>query len=183
MLNLPNFYQWLAQQGKLHLLETASEAEIKVWRIEYRKFYKQEYNKFYRKEKIHRLIIFNPDEFELLKKEAEKYGQSFSGFVKNSALAYLNQEFILPSPEQTREVLIAFTRYGTNLNQIAHISNSNKSIFSNQVSHIQNNFNELNKKITRIYTQPFKLEQVLSQTLKTNPTYIEQIKPIVTPYL
>lgn len=179
---MPNFYQWLAQQGKLHLLENATKEEIKALRREYRKAYKAEYNKKYRQEKIHRIIIFSLKEYEYLKKSADKYGKSFSGFVKESSLAYLRQQFILPSPEQTKQILVAFSKYGTNLNQLSHNANISKSIHSEQLRHIQDNFNELSRKVSKIYQQPFKLEEILSKTLEKNPSYIEQIQPILNKY-
>jgi hypothetical protein len=179
---MPNFYQWLAQQGKLHVLETASDAELKALRLEYRKAYKAEYNKKYRQEKIHRIIIYSYSDYEFLKKIADKYGKSFSGMVRESSLAYHRQEFILPSPEQTKQILVAFSKYGTNLNQLSHNANISKSIYNDQIKHIQNNFNELSRKVSRIYQQPFKLDEVLAKTLEKNPSYIEQIKPIIHPY-
>lgn len=185
MQEIPNFYQWLSQKKGIPLskLDSLSNVEIKTLKLEYRKFSKKEYNKRYRLEKVHRIIIFSSEEFEFLKKAAQQHNHSFSGFVKNSSLAYLKQEFILPSPQQTREVLVAFTKYGVLLNQIAHVSNASNSIYSNQISHIQNNFKELRNQVTKIYTQPYKLDQVISQTLENEPSYIEQIRPIVTPYL
>lgn len=178
---MQNFYKYLSSKGLLDRLETASDEEIKLLKAEYRKEYKKEYNKIYRREKmVHRVVIFTPDEFNFLKKSAAEYKKSFSGFVKESALAYLNQEFILPTPEQTRKVLVALTKYGTNLNQIAHHANTHKTLFSGQISDIQNSFRGLNNQVTRIYQHPYKLEDVLEQTLNKNPTYIEQIKPILT---
>ena len=177
-----NFYQYLSQKGQLHLLETANDAELKALRFEYRKAYKAEYNKKYRQEKIHRIIIYSVKDYDFLKKAADKYGKSFSGFVKESSLAYLRQEFILPSPEQTKQILVAFSKYGTNLNQLSHNANISKSIYNEQIKHIQNNFNELSRKVSRIYQQPFRLDEVLAATLEKNPSYIEQIRPILNKY-
>jgi len=180
---MEKFYKYLSSKGLLGKLETASDEEIKALKAEYRKEYKKEYNKHYRKEKmVHRVVIFSPDEFEFLKKSAVEYKKSFSGFVKESALAYQKQKFILPSPEQTREVLVALTRYGTNLNQISFHSNVHKNLFAGQMSHIQNNFKKLNDQISKIYQHPHTLEEILQQALEENPAYIEQIKPILTQY-
>ena len=177
-----NFYQYLSQKGQLRLLETASDAEIKALRLEFRKAYKVEYNKKYRQKKIHRIIIYSVKDYEFLKESADRYSKSFSGFVKESSLAYLRQQFILPSPEQTKQVLVAFSKYGTNLNQLSHKANISKSIYSEQIRHIQDNFNELSRKIYRIYQQPFRLEEILAKTLENDPSYLEQIRPILNKY-
>ncbi len=172
-----NFYQFLRERGLLHMLEFPEE--LPLLRKEYRAYYKKMYAKQYAKKRVHRVIIFTPEEYARLLVASKNHGKPFSTFVRESALAYTSNGYILPDPAETKAVLVALKRYGTNLNQISHLCNSIQNVRSKEIIKVQDNFNMLAKDIKRIYTQPIQIENFVRDVVKKNPGYAPKIYHIL----
>ncbi len=168
-----NFYQFLQERNLLHMLEFPSE--LPKLREEYRAYYKKMYAKEYVKKRVHRVVIFTPEEYARLLAASRNHNKPFSTFVRESALAYTSNGYILPDQSETKAVLIALKRYGVNLNQISHLCNSIQSVRSKEIIKVQNNFNALAKDIQRIYTQPVQIEDFVRDVVKKNPDYAPKI--------
>lgn len=168
-----NFYQFLNERNLLHMLEFPEE--LPRLREEYRVYYKKMYAKEYAKKRVHRIIIFTPEEYARLKVASDNHGKPFSRFVRESALAYTSNGYILPDPTETKAVLVALKRYGVNLNQISHLCNSIQSVRSTEIIKVQNNFNRLAKDIKRIYTKPIQIEDFVLDVVQKNPNYVPKI--------
>lgn len=177
-----NFYQYLNKNGLLHVLDGPSENIDEIRKV-YRKEYKKEYRRRYQKNRIHRVIIFSPEEFALLKKASKNHKKPFSTFVRESALAYVSNGYIIPDPSETRLVLVALKKYGVNLNQISHLCNSRKTVRSTEITNVQNNFKGLEKNIKSIYTKPIKIEDFIRDVIKKNPAYAHRIQAVLNNFL
>jgi len=141
---------------------------------------KKDYGKEYRKRKIHRVIIFSQAQYQLLFKLAQKQQKPFSTMVRELALAQATNQYVLPLDTQTHEVKILLIRYGSNLNQIAHISNSKLEVSPELIETIQAEFKALQKAITAIYDKPIRVNDLVHNTLIKTPSYANEIKEVLT---
>jgi hypothetical protein len=95
---------------------------------EYLKEYKKEYRKKTRKVEM----SFYPNDYEKFQKVAKKlgYGNKTGTVVKEFALAYLDNRFIYPNElkEQITELTFLIRNIANNVNQLAHISNTQKEV-------------------------------------------------------
>ena len=171
------FYSYLKEQGLLHKLD--SPEELPTLRKKYRASYKKMYAKEYAKKRVHRVVIFSQEEYKRLKTACKNHRKPFSTFVRESALAYTFNGYILPNPSETKAVLLALKRYGVNLNQISHLCNYRSKVLSKDVERVQSNFGSLSKDIKRIYTQPIKIEDFVRDVLSKNPQYAPKIQKVL----
>ena len=107
------------------------------------------YQHEYRKRKVHRVIIFSQAQYKFLFELAKKQDKPFGTFVRELALAQGKNEYVLPSDEATRLVKILLIKYGTNLNQLAHIANAKKDTEDPRntlIVHAMNVFNRVRPK-------------------------------------
>lgn len=144
---------------------------------------KNNYQKQYRKDKKHCLIIFSQEQHQFLNEKAKKAGKSFGAYVREQTLAKVGEKYILPFDEQTHEVKILLIRYGTNLNQIAHLVNSTKKISPEIIQKIQAEFAEMQTGIMKIYNAPIQVKDLVRNTLIKNPEYAEKIKTVLHEFL
>ena len=141
---------------------------------------KKDYGKEYRKRKVHRVIIFSQEQYHLLLKLAQKQQKPFSTMVRELAIAQASNNYVLPLDSQTHEVKILLIKYGSNLNQIAHISNSKLEVSSESIAKIQVEFKALQKAITAIYDKPIRVNDLVRNTLIKTPSYASEIKAVLT---
>ncbi|QMU65123.1 MAG: plasmid mobilization relaxosome protein MobC [Flavobacteriaceae bacterium] len=140
---------------------------------------KKAYNKEYRKNRIHRIIIFSQEQYDMLLKLAQKHHKPFSTLVRELALSQAKNQYVLPLEEQTQEVKILLVRIGTNINQIAHIANATKKISIEIIKKIQTEFSELQKAIIAIYDKPQSVSELIRNTLIKTPSYADEIKTVL----
>lgn len=176
-----NFYQYLNKNGLLHILEEPADRIDEIRRI-YRTEYRKEYKKKYQKKRIHRVVIFTHEEYELIKQASENHKLGFSTFVRESAIKYLSNGYVVPDKEQVKSILVAFKKYGTLLNQIAFLVNSKKAVDLNQISAVQDNFHDLEKEIRQIFKEPITIEDIVLNIISIEPKYIDKIQLILNSY-
>ncbi len=140
---------------------------------------KSDYQKAYRKQKVHRVIIFEKDEYQFLFDKSKKARKPFITYIRELALAKAKEVYIVPFDKQTDEVKILLTRYGTNLNQIAHIANAKKDISLLEIQQIQKQFSEMQQGIQKIYNAPIKVKDLVRNTLIKNPEYFAEIQKVL----
>jgi len=138
-----------------------------------------EYQKQYRKHRIHRVIIFSKEEYQLLLDLAKEHHKPFSTFVREVALAHVSNQYVLPNDEQTKAVQVLLIRYGTNLNQIAHVTNATFHISREKIFEIQNQFQKLRQEILDLYNKPIPVEEVIRNAIHKNPEFKQRIELIL----
>ena len=181
-LTVMNFYQYLNKKGLLHLLDEPPE-KIDELRKAYRKEYKKEYRKLYQKKRVHRVLIFSHEEFALLKRACKNHKLPFSTFVRESALKYLSNGFIVPDKAQTKHVLVALKRYGVLLNQIAYIVNAKKTVNPAHIEKVQKNFQALETDVKKIFTEPVLIEDFIREVIVKEPLYVDKIQSILNSFI
>ena len=78
------------------ILETGSEDEIATARQQYWRQYKASWRKAKRKKDKEFTISFNDTELKTISKFANRHNRSCTRFIKESALAYCDKEFLVP---------------------------------------------------------------------------------------
>lgn len=136
---------------------------------------KNTYQRHYRQQKKHCTIIFTPEQHEFLNAKAKKIGKPFGTFLRERALASVSKEYILPFESQTNEVKILLIRYGTNLNQIAHLVNATKKISPEIIEDVRANFTKMQAGIMKIYNTPIEVKELVRRTVIKNPSYASEI--------
>ena len=173
-----NFYQYLNKRGLLHILDESPEKIDKLRKV-YRKEYIKEYRKLYQKKRVHRVVIFSHEEFALLTKASKNHKLPFSTLVRESALKYLSNGYIVPDKAQTKKVLVALKRYGVLLNQIAYIVNATKSVSPYHIKKVQSNFQILETEVKRLFTEPILIEDFVREVIAKEPLYAEKIQSVL----
>ena len=138
-----------------------------------------EYQKHYRKHRIHRVIIFSKEEYQLLLDLAKEHHKPFSTFVREVALAHVSNQYVLPNDEQTKAVQVLLIRYGTNLNQIAHVTNATFHISREKIFELQHQFQKLRQEILDLYNKPIPVEEVIRNAINKNPEFKQRIELIL----
>lgn len=88
--------------NSLGILEKGSDAEIKAAKLAYRKSYLLKYKRSQRSKKPEFNINFSNEKGEYHKVEyaAKAHKMSVTAFVRSAVLAYINQRFVVPNPDQ-----------------------------------------------------------------------------------
>jgi len=86
----------------LGVLENGTDEEIKAAKKAYRKDYFLRYKQHQRANKPEFTINFSNEngEYKKVKREAEKHRMTVTAFIRSATLAYLNQSFLVPNPDQ-----------------------------------------------------------------------------------
>jgi hypothetical protein len=92
---------------------------------------------------------FSSKEFRKLKSEAKKAGLSPTAFLKKSAFAYMQKEFLVPQEqgEKLNQAIYLLRQIGNNTNQIAAKANTLHKISILDLAKAKDVLNELEKKI------------------------------------
>jgi hypothetical protein len=139
----------------------------------------KEYLRDYRKHRVHRVIIFNQDDYDMLLAVAKKYHKPFSTLVREFALAQANNQYLLPSEEQTKSVQYLLKKIGTNINQLAHVANATLELPHSGIQFMQKEFIKLENDIKNIYHKPIIIEDIIHYAISTNPAYVKRIENIL----
>jgi|GEM_PF-6758928 len=138
-----------------------------------------EYQKQYRKHRIHRVIIFSKEEYQLLLDLAKEYHKPFSTFVREVALAHISNQYVMPNDEQSKAVQVLLIRYGTSLNQVAHLANATSHISHVGILNIQKQFQKMRQEIIDLYNKPVPVEEVIRNAIHKNPEFKQRIELIL----
>ena len=90
------------------------------------------------------------EEWEIIKRNAEKAGMKPCTYVRRIALDGIIKKYDM---RLVNDVRIAFIKIGTNINQIATVVNSSKTIYDADMKNLKKEFYELND-IVRNWLKP-----------------------------
>lgn len=138
-----------------------------------------EYLRDYRKHRVHRVIIFSQEDYDMLLALAKKYHKPFSTLVRELALAQANNQYLLPNEQQAKSVQYLLKKMGTNINQLAHVANATLELPYDGIQFMQKEFVKLENDIKNIYHKPIIIEDIIQYAISTSPAYIERIKNIL----
>jgi len=191
-----NLQQYLITKGVTSTTSTETIAALK-------KAYSQQYHRAYyqeRKQQEKRFSLrLDKVEHRRLKHHAALHNNSKLGvFIKQSALAYLDQSYIPRSPEVIDELQKDVRQIGNNINQIVHYLHKQlkfeKPILNRQEAQeydwqtLSSNYenlviavSHLNEQITSYFTSPpMKLTDALMQVIQDDPKTIGELQAFLS---
>lgn len=106
---------------------TETDETIQQGKKLYRKLYQRDYKRFQRAVKSEYTVVLSHDENKLISKAASQHTMSPTRFIKQSCLAYLNQQFLVLHIEQVCQIEYALMDC---LNVLRKIATNNKDFDS-----------------------------------------------------
>lgn len=97
--------------------------------------YKQIPNRHIRKE-----IRLSPEEWEIIRKRAAALNQKTGTYIRRIAVQGIIKNFDM---KQFNHLIMSFNRIGNEVNQIARVANSTKSVYAEDIEDLEKSFSEL----------------------------------------
>lgn len=169
-------YKYLNDLG---VLERGDETEIKQAKAAYRKQYLKEFKSQYRKKKKHIAVILNELELDTITKEAKKNGIALPSFIKQSALAYLNNSFVTPHPHTILEIKQIVYTVHNHIKAIAEKENKKWFGNINSYDNLKQMIIDVHTRVNHEFSKPVSLEQVIRHELVKNPVFKEKLFQIL----
>jgi len=165
MRKKPNsgIWQYIDASG---VLEHGTEAEIKEVKRQYRKKYLLEQKRRQRASRPEFAVAFSKEkgELELIANAAKKHSMKIPGFIKASALAYIQQKFVVPDKQAISEIEQLLLEC---LNTIQALSAKKERLpweWGKKYEGIENCVIGLEKKIDTAFRHPLLLEESIKRS-------------------
>ena len=157
-----SLYQYLDEIG---VLENGTEEEIQTARALYWKNYKRLWRKQKRKVEKELRTSWTADELKDLTKASKLHKMSRVKYIKSATIAYSNKAFIVPDKIEVRRIaqLLAM-----NYNLIQEMIDE-KALHLQTGKIILARINELERAMLISLHSPKSLEQMVTETVQTNP--------------
>ncbi|MBK7957226.1 MAG: hypothetical protein IPK03_03410 [Bacteroidetes bacterium] len=169
-------YKYLNDLG---VLERGDELEIKQAKANYRREYLTKYKKTYRGQKKHIAVILNELEHSTITKEAKKNGIAMPSFIKQSALAYLNNAYLTPHPHAILEIKQLVYAVHNHIKTIAEKESKKWYGTINNYDTLKQMILDIHTRVKLEYMRPVLLEQAIEQELARNPVFKDKLYQIL----
>jgi len=123
-------------------------------RKEYQKAYWEKYSS--KKRRSQPRINLSDSEYKIFNQLAKKEGISVSKLIKNMAIAYQQESFLLPQSQLDKldEFVYLIRNIANNINQIAHHSNTVKTVVDD--GRVFEHLKSMEDEVKNFITQPYK---------------------------
>ncbi len=166
-------YEYLASQQLLDKGEEAIRAGKKKYRQEYLRLYKQKHRTIITE---HTIALKQPEEM-LLVHHAKRNGYTITQFIRKAAIAYAQQVYITPRLEILTSLFQQFILLRT---QVERIRQEKRGLFQRDKSEsIEALLQEFEQVLTKSLKQPQSLEVLITQTLQSNPRFLDTLQQII----
>ena len=120
----------------------------------YQKAYWEKYNS--KKRRSQPRINLSDSEYKIFNQLAKKEGISVSKLIKNMAIAYQQESFLLPQSQLDKldEFVYLIRNIANNINQIAHHSNTVKTVVDD--GRVFEHLKSIEDQVKNFITQPYK---------------------------
>lgn len=145
--------------------------------------YMRAYQKQYRQLKVRKEISFSPKLYERFAKEADLRGLAFNAWVRDTLSAYLDQTFLVISPQDMQQLVLAIRRIGNNINQVVKYIHSEREVTTEQVHEMLELLKELEATVEAAVQQPELLESAIRTAVQTGRITTACLSDLLTPEL
>ena len=166
-----SIYEYLEASG---VLDTGTDTQIENARKAYWKEYRAAYQRQKRKEMNVFTVSFTNKEMRLLKPIVKKHNSSYTPFIKQATLAYLQQQFVIMDPESINQIRELLTRNFTTLQNFEEQLPENHTHVS-----LTKIFSLLEQDINQILHNPNTLENAIQNSIQANPGFRQTILKIL----
>jgi uncharacterized protein (DUF1778 family) len=155
-------YSYLHASG---VLNTGNENAIALARKEYWRNYKKVWRKEKRKKEKEITISLNTEELKVITQSAKIHQRNVTAFIKESAFAYINKRYIVPSQETVHSIrqLLAML-----YNQIEQLLDENK-LQSELGNELKQKITELERFILPVLFNPKIVEKHIEELVRKEP--------------
>lgn len=164
------------------VLENGTGEQIKQAKKNYRKRYLYQYKKKQRTDNADISILLSKKngEYERVKGEAQRHGLCVSVFLKESALAYLNNSFVVPNREQIAELEQLLSRC---LNEIQTIYRSKGKWWDRDWKYeaVEKRIEKMEAEMNNFFRNPPLLENQIKEAIQRNPFIKEKLITLISP--
>ncbi len=144
---------------------------------------RREYLKHYQRDLRRRMrradILFDPSEYERIKRAAVDHNMKLAPFMRACINAYLNQHFIPPDADRVRHLEMAILRVGGNINQIAKRVNTNKVADQPDINAMNRHLAELEDAVSFALREPPDLLQLIAERIQKDPALSKRIQNLI----
>ncbi len=161
---MPSLIEYLDQSG---VLELGDELAIKAAKKAYRKNYQRAYKRHQRNRRKEYQIQLSKEENKRISEAAKKHHLSPSKFIKKAALAYLQNEYVIPDNEQIAQLEYLLSVAYSSISQIA----GKTPQLTQDYERLSRIIERLEKEVTQALRYPQSLEMMIVKTVKNNPNF------------
>jgi len=175
---MPSLIEYLDQNG---VLEHGDDLAIKAAKKAYRKSYQRAYKRHQRSQRKEYQIQLSKEENKRICEQAKKHQLSSSKFIKNAALAYLQNEYLVPDNERIAQLEYLLSVAYSSIRQVAEKSPQ----LSHDYEQLSKTIERLEREVTQALRHPPSLEMLIVKTVKNNPDFRKILAHILnstTPY-
>jgi len=161
---IPSLIEYLNQNG---VLELGDELAIKAAKKAYRKSYQRAYKRRQRSQRKEYQIQLSKEENKLVCESAKKHQLSPSKFIKKAALAYFQNEYLVPDNERIAQLEYLLSIAHSFINQMAE----NTRQLTRDYERLSRIIERLEREVTQALRYPPSLEMLIVETVKNNPNF------------
>lgn len=172
-------YQFLTERG---LLINGSDEEILAAKREYRKAYLATYRKNYRNKKRHFAVILSEDELRIITQSAKKHGIKLPSFIKQAALGYLTNSFVIIEPFAVLELKHNILAIHNHIQTIAEKEQDRWYGLLNKYDVLKDSIQQIEKQVYVSLTQPKRLEELIKEQIAKDKNYLHALDKIIQDY-
>lgn len=133
-----------------------------------KQYYKEYHRQYYKQYKDRRIRVetrFSKSEYALLKQSARRHHKRASTHLKESALAYMEQSYVVPDERLLQDLKLQIRAIGNNVNQIAYRANSSRGK-AVDIQALFSQLNRLEKLIEEKLTSPLLMKEAIREAVQ-----------------
>lgn len=146
----------------------------------HKKDYQKEYQRAYKKKVIRKEIHLSEKEALSLETAALNHQMKVRPFIKECIFAYLNKTFVGVDEEQLHQSLIAISRVGNNINQIAFHLNRGENFNGKEVLElVYGQLERLENEVSEALSCPSSLEELFHEAVEKDTRVIDRLEQLI----
>lgn len=124
-------------------------------------------------------ITLTKKEYDRLSKESKRVRKKPTAYIKELALAYLDQEYILEQDDQLEKLQYSLLKIGNNLNQLVTKVNRTRVVERSQVLNVVDLFKVVKAQVDSALRSPQELERYVLDRVEADPQFREKVNSII----
>ena len=137
-----------------------------------------DYQRRYRKRRRRVDVLFEPDEYEQIKRAATRHSMKVGPFIRACVAGYLHRVYVLPDAEAVRQLQLAIRKIGDNVNQLVRHAHR-AGLEPVDIDAMNRHLATLEDEIIYALQTPPELLEVIDRALQERPELAGEIQAIL----
>ncbi len=170
MIKILNFYEYLKEKGIKN--EDLNIYDLKIEKINYKRYRNNLYKKRQRLQKHAIELFLEKGEYNKIKNESDLHKLSIGLFIKQSTLAYLNNQYLIPDRTEYAKLVADMHAIRVNIEKLTHTSKG-FLLFGKYIDYesLVKEIDSLKNRLELFISQPVNLDEYLSQKCITDKEF------------